>query len=386
MALTSGNGLLSVFVDGVDAGSAAVMPADILGPIAIGAPLGTPLQQPATGQAEVSPAPSPDAAAEPAQDVQPDAAAAGDLPAQDSQAGTFLGLLDEVRIANVARDPAWIALAYRSQGAEAALLIYGEDEAQESAGGHGSHFGIILQKLTLDGWVVIAMLAVMAVISWVVMLSKGIVVGRTRKANGEFLQRFKLLGTDEIEALDRAEAPDEQGNAGQQAASPFMVALFSKHDHFQGSTTYRVYHTGLQEIHRRVGVAAGAQAAGLSSQAMTAVRAAMETVLLRETQKLNGQMVLLTIAISGGPFIGLLGTVVGVMITFAAIAQTGDVNINNIAPGMAAALLATVAGLAVAIPALFGYNYLGSRIKEISADTHVFLEEFLAKTAEQYSV
>jgi biopolymer transport protein ExbB len=77
-------------------------------------------------------------------------------------------------------------------------------------------------------------------------------------------------------------------------------------------------------------------------------------------------MVLLTIAISGGPFLGLLGTVVGVMITFAAIAAAGDVNVNSIAPGIAAALLATVAGLAVAIPALFGYNYLASRIKTIS--------------------
>jgi biopolymer transport protein ExbB len=62
-------------------------------------------------------------------------------------------------------------------------------------------------------------------------------------------------------------------------------------------------------------------------------------------------MVMLTIAISGGPFLGLLGTVVGVMITFAAIAASGDVNVNAIAPGIAAALAATVAGLAVAIPA-----------------------------------
>ena len=56
--------------------------------------------------------------------------------------------------------------------------------------------------------------------------------------------------------------------------------------------------------------------------------------LVRETQKLNNLMVLLTIAISGGPFLGLLGTVVGVMITFAAIAATGDVNVAAIAPGI----------------------------------------------------
>ena len=95
-------------------------------------------------------------------------------------------------------------------------------------------------------------------------------------------------------------------------------------------------------------------------------------------------MVLLTIAISGGPFLGLLGTVVGVMITFAAIAAAGDVNINAIAPGISAALLATVAGLAVAIPALFGYNILITRNKNVSADMHVFVDEFVTRMAELY--
>jgi biopolymer transport protein ExbB len=101
--------------------------------------------------------------------------------------------------------------------------------------------------------------------------------------------------------------------------------------------------------------------------------------------RLNKQMVLLTIAISGGPFLGLLGTVVGVMITFAAIAAAGDVNVNSIAPGIAAALVATVAGLAVAIPALFGYNYLASRIKNITTDMQVFVDELVTKLAESYS-
>lgn len=95
-------------------------------------------------------------------------------------------------------------------------------------------------------------------------------------------------------------------------------------------------------------------------------------------------MVLLTIAISGGPFLGLLGTVVGVMITFAAVAAAGDVNINAIAPGIAAALLATVAGLAVAIPALFGYNYLLSRVEEIGADDQIFVDELEKRIAETW--
>jgi biopolymer transport protein ExbB len=122
----------------------------------------------------------------------------------------------------------------------------------------------------------------------------------------------------------------------------------------------------------------------LSAQAIQAIRASLDGVMVREIQKLNKLMVFLTIAISGGPFLGLLGTVVGVMITFAAIAAAGDVNVNAIAPGIAAALLATVAGLAVAIPALFGYNYLITRIKEATSDMHVFVDEFVTKLAEFY--
>jgi biopolymer transport protein ExbB len=96
-------------------------------------------------------------------------------------------------------------------------------------------------------------------------------------------------------------------------------------------------------------------------------------------------MILLTIAISGGPFLGLLGTVMGVMITFATIAEAGNVNINAIAPGISAALVATVAGLVVAIPSLFGYNYLNSRIRNCSSDMHVFIDEFETRMAEDYS-
>src|SRR6202012_3449161 len=105
--------------------------------------------------------------------------------------------------------------------------------------------------------------------------------------------------------------------------------------------------------------------------------AALDAVFVLETQRLSRLMVLLTIAIAGGPFIGLLGTVIGVMITFALIAAAGDVNVNAIAPGISAALLATVAGLAVAIPALFGYNYFTVRIREISAEMQIFLDELI---------
>jgi len=140
-------------------------------------------------------------------------------------------------------------------------------------------------------------------------------------------------------------------------------------------------------MHGRVGLkSAGSRAVTtLSPQAIAAIRAVMDATLVRMTQRLQSQMVLLTIAISGGPFLGLLGTVVGVMITFAAIAASGDVNVNSIAPGISASLAATVAGRAVAIPALFAYNWLNIRIKEVNADMHVFVDEFVTRIAEHYS-
>ena len=71
----------------------------------------------------------------------------------------------------------------------------------------------------------------------------------------------------------------------------------------------------------------------LNGASISAIRAALDSMFVKETQRLNKMMVVLTISISGGPFLGLLGTVVGVMITFAAIAESGDVNVNAIAPG-----------------------------------------------------
>ena len=145
---------------------------------------------------------------------------------------------------------------------------------------------------------------------------------------------------------------------------------------------FRIYHIGSGELQSRMAADRTGKSKGLSARSIQAIRATLDGGLVRETQKLNSLMVLLTIAISGGPFLGLLGTVIGVMITFAAIAAQGDVNVNAIAPGIAAALAATVAGLVVAIPSLFGYNYLLSRVKDTTSDMHVFIDEFVTRMAE----
>ena len=291
-------------------------------------------------------------------------------------AAAYSGELDEIQLSGSVRDAAWWAVQF-AQGPDGSLVALGEDESGEG-GGEDSYFGVILQSVTLDGWVVIVILMVMLGISMLVMATKAMVVGKTDKANKQFMDSFRGLKSKDTAALDVDDNPEDADLKDAGLAS----IVFGRHDHFQNASLYRIYHAGIQEVKKRIGERTDAE---LSPQALNAIRATLDGTLVRENQKLNSLMVLLTIAISGGPFLGLLGTVVGVMITFAAIAATGDVNVAAIAPGIAAALVATVAGLAVAIPALFGYNYLGSRIKSIGADMHVFVDEYIAKIAETYS-
>ena len=292
----------------------------------------------------------------------------------------FKGEIDELQLSAVARSADWLRLAALTQGPDnPKVIVAGEEESAEGGGGgEASYFGVILQSVTLDGWVVIGILVVMLGISMLVMAVKGLLVSKVSRANRDFLEAFHKL-----KASDTAQLDADDNAADDDLKDSCMAAIiFGHHDHHQNSTLYRIYHSGIQEVKKRVGTRANVK---LTPQALDVVRASLDATVVRENQKLNSMMVLLTIAISGGPFLGLLGTVVGVMITFAAIAATGDVNVAAIAPGIAAALVATVAGLGVAIPALFGYNYLGSRLKAISADMHVFVDEYIACIADTYS-
>jgi biopolymer transport protein ExbB len=147
---------------------------------------------------------------------------------------------------------------------------------------------------------------------------------------------------------------------------------------FAHSSLWRLYRMGVKELHNRQ--AQGMKA--LSPNSIEAIRASMDGVRTQENQALGARLGILSNAIAGGPYIGLLGTVLGIMVVFLGTAMAGDVNINAIAPGMAAALLATAMGLFVAIPALFGYNRLIGRNKDVSADMRVFVDEFVTRLAE----
>jgi biopolymer transport protein ExbB len=279
-----------------------------------------------------------------------------------------------LEFARVARPAGFLNFAATSQGEkESKLLAFAPDEKKHQWLS-GGFVGIILGSLTVDGWVVICILAVMSIISWLVMISKARYLGVTQKGNAAFLRDWKHVAAD-LSFLDDADAKNVVTLGGR--------IKTDRRNIIRHSSVYHIYKIGAEEIRHRMALE-GANKDTLSGRSIQAIRASLDGGLVRETQKLNSLMVLLTIAISGGPFLGLLGTVVGVMITFAAIAAQGDVNVNAIAPGIAAALAATVAGLAVAIPALFGYNYLLSNVKNAASDMNVFIDEFVTKIAEYY--
>lgn len=268
------------------------------------------------------------------------------------------GLADELQISSSLRSADWLAVAAAAQGPEGKLLSTQREDQNTGEGGgesHG-HMAILVKNLTTDAWVVIIILGIMFVVAAWVTVAKAVLVSRADRGNRSFLKRFRNAQGDLLKL------GDDKGHG----ASPL----------------FRLYKAGVLELgKRRIGQEGGPV---LSGPSMNAVKASVDADFVRENAELNSNMVLLTIAISGGPFLGLLGTVVGVMITFAAIAEAGDVNVNAIAPGIASALLATVAGLAVAIPSLFAYNYLAAKIKNVASDMQIFIDEFITRVAETH--
>lgn len=296
----------------------------------------------------------------------------------DTQEGAvnFSGEMDEFHLAKAVRAPGFIRFAVGNQTGDTAakMMVYGEDE-QTSSWFSGGTLGVIMKSLTVDGWVVIGILVLMSIISWFVMVSKVRALNAISRSNEVFLTEWHRLASD-LTVLDEGDA-EQAKSLGGKVSKPIQRALRS-------SPLYRIYHVGVEEIRHRI-AGRPPEERVLSGLSMQAIRSSMDAGLVREQQSLSKAIVMLTLSISGGPFIGLLGTVVGVMITFAAIAAAGDVNVNAIAPGIAAALAATVAGMGVAIPALFGYNYILSRVKDATSDMHVFIDEFVTKAAEFYS-
>ena len=289
------------------------------------------------------------------------AAIGADAPAADGQAAAwapFSGAIDEVRVSKVARSDALLLADAVSQGAESRLTAFGADEQQAGK----SHFGFILSAMPLDAWIVVAILGLMMLFSWMIMIGKGRSYGATSRANAAFITHFRETAGASLDAL----------------AKDNRVPSHVKAD----SSLWRLYEVAIEEMRRRH--ARGYDLSAVSTATIGAIRAAMDGVMVRENERMSKRMNWLSTTIEGAPYVGLFGTVIGIMLVFVVAAMAGAVDINSVAPGMAAALLCTAAGLGVAIPALFGYNWLASRSDAIGADMAVFVDEFASRLAEEH--
>jgi len=266
----------------------------------------------------------------------------------------FNGQIDNVRYAAAERSAPYVGAVAQSDNGRG-LVTFGAEATRKGKFEVG-YFVTVVTNVTLEGWVVIGLCGILLAIAIWVMVTKSSMVGKIEKQNQSFREAY-VTASDINGAALRGEAQLDPA-----------------------STLSQIYLAGMHEVDIR----AKNGTTRFSGGSIEALKARIDGVLTDQAYALSGGMVLLTLAVSGGPFLGLLGTVIGVMITFAAIAAEGNVNVNSIAPGVAAALLATAAGLFVAIPALFGYNIILTRIKRINASTRSFADTFVARLAEQY--
>ena len=306
----------------------------------------------------------------------------GGLATETPGTSLLTGELDEFVISRSARSAGWIKLAAVNQGSSDAAqrtLALGALEGdgvkeQSKFMEHLSLFRDIAGNMMFDGWIAVGVCAVMIVIGWTVAIRKFIYLNSIEKGTKVFFKQWHNLSTD-LTALNPDDSSSVSSLGGR--VDPTEQGLI------ETSPLFHIYQIGSEEIRHRLDKDNN-RVQGLSGRSIQAIRASLDAGLVHESHRLTDGLVFLTISMVGEPYVALLGTVVVVMITFDIIARSGEVNVNSIAPGIASALLATVVGLVVAIPALFIYSYLNGRIKNSLALMQVFIDEFVAKMAEFY--
>ena len=212
---------------------------------------------------------------------------------------------------------------------------------------------------TPEAQVIIVILILFSIGAWSVMAFKAVQMRRARKLNQFFTTEFR----------------------GQKA----VLDMFDRRIQAEGCPLFAVYQAGSIELDARLkGTAGDARKKNISLKSMEHVKRLMENAVAQESLKLESGLILLAIAVSGAPFLGLLGTVWGVMDTFAGIARAGSASMQAMAPGVAAALVTTVAGLLVAIPSMFGYNWLVHNLRVRTVELDNFAQELVSKMETEY--
>jgi biopolymer transport protein TolQ len=217
----------------------------------------------------------------------------------------------------------------------------------------------VWEQATLEAKAIIVFLFLFSIMAWFVMTSKALQMHRAKKLNLYFNAEFR-----------------SQDN---------VLGMFDRRLQVDGCPQFMVYQAGSLELDARLkGAAGAARRTHVSLKSMEHVKRSLENAVAQESLKLESGLILLAIAVSGGPFLGLLGTVWGVMSTFGHIAQQGNATMAAMAPGVAAALITTVAGLLVAIPSMFAYNWLVHNLRVQTVELDNFAQELVSKMETEY--
>ena len=215
------------------------------------------------------------------------------------------------------------------------------------------------EKATPEGKAIIVVLVVFSIFAWSVMVAKALQMRRAKRLNRLFDAEFRT-----------------QGN---------VLGMFDRRIQVTDCPLFMVYHEGCKELDARLKNAAGTgRKRYVSLKGMEHVKRTLEGSVAKESLKLESGLILLAIAVSGAPFLGLLGTVWGVMSAFSYVAMRGHADLATMAPGVAAALITTVAGLLVAIPSMFGYNWLVHNLRVATVELDNFAQELVSRMETEY--
>jgi biopolymer transport protein TolQ len=213
-------------------------------------------------------------------------------------------------------------------------------------------------QATTEAKVIILCLAIFSVMAWSVMIAKTLQMRRARKLNHFFNAEYR--------------------------AQKHVLEVFDRRVQAEGCPLFMVYQAGSVELDARLKTPDGGRKKQVSLKGIEHVKRSLENTVARESLKLESGLILLAIAVSGGPFLGLLGTVWGVMSTFGHVAQQQSASLTAMAPGVAAALITTVAGLLVAIPSMFGYNWLVHNLRVQTVELDNFAQDLISKVETEY--
>lgn len=216
----------------------------------------------------------------------------------------------------------------------------------------------IWDQATPEAKGIIFCLVIFSITAWTVMIYK---MTQMRRAN-------------RLNRLFRAEFRTQKG----------VMDVYDRRVQAEGCPLFAVYQAGSTELDARLKDPAGTRKPRVKVGGMEHVKRSLEICVADESIKLESGLIFLAIAVSGAPFLGLLGTVWGVMSTFGHIAQQGSATMAAMAPGVSAALITTVAGLLVAIPSMFGYNWLVHNLRVLTVELDNFAQELVSKMETEY--